>query len=137
MWLHLVGRGDGDMTPEVGVTGTPVIDPTTGTLYMVSKSAIYSAGLHFRARLHALDRASSPRSPDRRWKSPRPLLRSAESRFRFDPRTESQEAADPPNDDYGDSLLKLSGSLRVLQYFIPSVSNSTTCGTMISSRAGW
>jgi hypothetical protein len=32
-------------------------------------------------------------------------------------------AADPPNDDYGDSLLKLSGSLKVLQYFTPSDQN--------------
>lgn len=40
--------------PEVGVTGTPVIDPTTGTLYVVSKSVIVSGPTFFQ-RLHAID----------------------------------------------------------------------------------
>ncbi len=51
---HLVGAGYGDITPEVGVTGTPVIDPTTNTLYVVSKSFITSGPTFFQ-RLHALD----------------------------------------------------------------------------------
>jgi hypothetical protein len=51
---HLVGAGDGDIQPEVGVVGTPVIDPTTNTLYVVSKSAIVS-GPTFYQRLHAID----------------------------------------------------------------------------------
>jgi fibronectin type 3 domain-containing protein len=50
----LVGAGYGDITPEVGVTGTPVIDPTTNTLYVVSKSVITSGPTFFQ-RLHALD----------------------------------------------------------------------------------
>ncbi len=50
----LVGAGGGDIAPEVGVTGTPVIDPTTNTLYVVSKSAIIS-GPSFYQRLHAID----------------------------------------------------------------------------------
>src|SRR5262249_54094296 len=50
----LVGSGYGDITPEVGVTGTPVIDPTTLTLYVVSKSVI-SSGPTFFQRLHAID----------------------------------------------------------------------------------
>jgi len=51
---NLVGSGYGDITPEVGVTGTPVIDPLTGTLYVVSKS-MNSAGTSFYQRLHAID----------------------------------------------------------------------------------
>ena len=50
----LVGSGYGDITPEVGVTGTPVIDPSSGTLYVVSKSVIASS-LTFFQRLHAID----------------------------------------------------------------------------------
>jgi hypothetical protein len=51
---HLVGSGYGDITPEVGVTGTPVIDPSSNTLYVVSKSVIPS-GPTFYQRLHAID----------------------------------------------------------------------------------
>ena len=50
----LVGSGNGDIAPEVGVTGTPVIDLVTNTLYVVSKSVIAS-GPSFYQRLHAID----------------------------------------------------------------------------------
>ncbi|MGA8672643.1 MAG: putative Ig domain-containing protein [Terracidiphilus sp.] len=56
----LVGSGDptgGDIQPEVGVTGTPVIDPATDTLYVVSKSYTAS-GPTFYQRLHAIDLAT-------------------------------------------------------------------------------
>ena len=49
-----VGGGSGDITPEVGVSGTPVIDPSTNTLYVVSKS-MNSSGTSFYQRLHAID----------------------------------------------------------------------------------
>jgi hypothetical protein len=51
---YLVGQGYGDITPEVGVTGTPVIDPMTNTLYVVSKS-VNTAHTSFYQRLHAID----------------------------------------------------------------------------------
>jgi hypothetical protein len=51
---NLVGAGDGDITPEVGVIGTPVIDPSTGTLYVVSKS-VSASQTTFYQRLHAID----------------------------------------------------------------------------------
>ena len=51
---HLVGYGNGDIAPEVGVTGTPVIDPSTNTLYVVSKSVIASGPTFFQ-RLHGID----------------------------------------------------------------------------------
>jgi hypothetical protein len=38
--------------PEVGITGTPVIDPSSGTLYVVSAT---NEGTAFVQRLHALD----------------------------------------------------------------------------------
>jgi hypothetical protein len=58
-----VGYCYGDVYPEVGVTGTPVIDPSSNTIYMVSASEIppanpgpcqLPAGSFFH-RLHALD----------------------------------------------------------------------------------
>jgi hypothetical protein len=54
---NLVGSGYGDIAPEVGVTGTPVIDPSSGTLYVVSKS-MNTAGTEFYQRLHAIDLAT-------------------------------------------------------------------------------
>jgi hypothetical protein len=58
-----VGNCFGDIYPEVGVTGTPVIDPVNSTIYLVSASEIGgavsgscsgSSGTFFH-RLHALD----------------------------------------------------------------------------------
>jgi hypothetical protein len=199
--LRLVGKGDGDMTPEVGVTGTPVIDPRTDTLFVVSKSVVYSAGLHFHLRLHAIDLATGAEKPGSPVTIAATYAADGGRTVRFDPRTENQRAglalvdgtvyvafgshedgkpfygwilgyrydgasfqhrytlniapnageggvwmsgaapaadgagdlyvvtgnagfdaraAQPPNDDYGDSLLELSARLQVLQYFTPS-----------------
>jgi hypothetical protein len=198
----LVGKGYGDLTPEAGVTGTPVIDPMTATLYVVSKS-MNAAGTSFYQRLHAInlttgaERSGSPVT----IAATVPGTSGGGTTVSFDAQTENQRAglvlangtvyiawgshedgmpyagwligysyngssftqtgafdsapdaakggiwmsgaapavdsqgrlyvltgngdfdaasASAPNDDYGDSLLQLSPSLQVVQYFTPS-----------------
>jgi hypothetical protein len=42
----------GDLVPEVGITGTPVIDPSSGTIYLVASSKV---GGNIVQYLHAID----------------------------------------------------------------------------------
>lgn len=59
--ISSVSSGDvscGDLVPEIGITGTPVIDTATGTMYLVAKTKQYDTVTHttsFFQTLHALD----------------------------------------------------------------------------------
>ena len=69
-----VGNCYGDIQPEVGVTSTPIIDPNTNTLYVVSKSEIQvtapvcpasiTSGNSFFQRLHAIDVTTGNEMPN-------------------------------------------------------------------------
>jgi hypothetical protein len=51
-WVNSADVGTTDINPDIGIVGTPVIDPNTNTIYVVSKS---KNGSSFHQRLHALN----------------------------------------------------------------------------------
>ena len=91
----LVGSGFGDLSPEVGITGTPVIDLSTNTLYIVSKSAIANPSSFFQ-RLHALnltsgnEKAGSPVAIDNSIFVAGTGDGSVNAKVAFDPQNEHQ-----------------------------------------------
>ena len=50
-WVSSTDVSSPDLAPDIGIVGTPVIDPATNTIYVVSKS---KNGASFHQRLHAL-----------------------------------------------------------------------------------
>ncbi len=64
-WLSSADVNTGDISPDIGIVGTPVIDPATNTIYVVAKSKATS-GTNYIQRLHALnlsDLSSQANSP--------------------------------------------------------------------------
>jgi hypothetical protein len=89
----LVGLGLGDIKPEIGITGTPVIDPVANVIFVVSKSAVNNA-LPVYQRLHALslfDGSEAPASPVNIGSTITvPGTADGGSQVSFNPRTENQ-----------------------------------------------
>jgi chitodextrinase len=91
----LLGAGLGDIAPEVGVTGTPVIDPSTNTIYVVSKSENTGTSTFYQ-RLHALsltagtEKLSGPASIDSSITVSGTGDGSSGGTLAFDPRHENQ-----------------------------------------------
>ena len=90
-----VGSGFQDILPEIGVTGTPVLDLASGTLYVVSKSEGPAGSFH--QRLHALDLITG----DEKFAGPINITASAPGTgdgsvggiLNFDPQNEHQRGA--------------------------------------------
>jgi Putative Ig domain len=53
-WLSTSDVNTSDISPSIGIVGTPVIDPSSNTLYLVAKSKSTS-GTNYIQRLHALN----------------------------------------------------------------------------------
>jgi hypothetical protein len=149
----LVGSGYGDIAPEVGVTGTPVIDPTTNTLYVVSKSV--NASTQFFQRLHAIDITTgnervTPHSIDSTVTVPGNAPDSVNGQVPFNPRTAHQRpglvlsntvvyvawASHEDTDPYHGWLMGFNAS--TLAPIANAVFNSTpnTVGTATYARGG-
>ncbi len=90
---NLVGSGDGDITPEVGVIGTPVIDPNARILYVVSKS-VSADHSTFYQRLHAISLLTGQEQSG----APAPIAATypgtgdSGNMTTFNPRTENQRS---------------------------------------------
>src|SRR5262249_1253436 len=57
-WVTSNDVGCGDLVPDIGIVGTPVIDPVTSTMYVVSKTKTTTGTTTYHQRLHAIDLAT-------------------------------------------------------------------------------
>jgi chitodextrinase len=93
--ITLVGNGYGDIKPEIGISGTPVIDLVSKTLYVVSKTAVANA-LPIYQRLHGLslldgtERSGSPAGIDSSISVPGTGDGSISSQVHFNAQTQHQ-----------------------------------------------
>ena len=74
-----------DFSGKFGIVGTPVIDPSTGTLYLVARAREF--GTNFVQRLHALDVATGAE------RSNSPVVIAATNGVAFDPYKQNQRPA--------------------------------------------
>ena len=80
--------GCGEVTPELGITGTPVIDPITKTMYVAAKSTENNLPVY---RLHAIDITTGAERPN----SPvviQATVPNATGSLSFDPKWHRQRA---------------------------------------------
>ncbi|HET9994577.1 MAG TPA: fibronectin type III domain-containing protein [Candidatus Acidoferrum sp.] len=103
----LVGFGVGDINPELGITGTPVIDPTTNILYVVSKSV--SGTMQFFQRLHALDLTNG----NEKLNGNKPVVISATVAGTGDGSLNGQLAFDPQNQNQRAGLALVNGMVYI------------------------
>jgi hypothetical protein len=103
----LVGNGGGDIESEVGITGTPVIDPGTNTLYAVSKSV--NGNTQFFQRLHALDLTNG----SEKLNGNKPMLISASVPGDGDGSSGGNVPFDPQNENQRPGLALVNGVVYV------------------------
>ncbi len=62
--LQVAADYDNDRVPQIGITGTPVIDPATNTIYLVAASKTTASPVTFHQRLHAMDITNGNERPN-------------------------------------------------------------------------
>src|SRR5258706_723127 len=79
-----------DISPFIGITGTPVIDPRSGTIFVVAESRTASFDAVYDERLYALDLATGQ---PKIQPSGIPFVADSSAGATFDPLLENQRAA--------------------------------------------
>jgi hypothetical protein len=80
-----------DIQPEIGITGTPVIDPATGTLYAVA--ATREPGPVYIQRLHAIDIRTGAERPGSPVDITASIVNASHATIAFDPLQHLQRPA--------------------------------------------
>ncbi len=83
-WVSSGDVSSDDINPDIGIVGTPVIDPSTKTIYVVSKS---KNGSNFHQRLHALNLSDG----SERFGGPQEIAFTSNG-ITFDPLRQNQRA---------------------------------------------